>query len=146
MKLSTKGRYGMRAMLDIAQHYHEGLVLVKDVAARQQISERYLEQLCLTLKTAGLVKSTRGSRGGFTLTRSPDKIKLIDIIRVCEGPLALVDCINDATVCSRSSRCAARDVWSELQSAMDSILSSKTLQDLIESQELKEEQNASASV
>ena len=88
----------MRAMLDIAQHYHEGLVLVKDVAARQQISERYLEQLCLTLKTAGLVKSTRGSRGGFTLTRSPDKIKLIDIIRVCEGPLALVDCINDATV------------------------------------------------
>ena len=65
MKLSTKGRYGMRAMLDIAQHYHEGLVLVKDVAARQQISERYLEQLCLTLKTSGLVKSTRGSRGGL---------------------------------------------------------------------------------
>jgi Rrf2 family transcriptional regulator, cysteine metabolism repressor len=146
MKLSTRGRYGLRAMLDIAQHYHDGLVMVKDVAARQQISERYLEQLCLTLKTAGLVKSTRGARGGFTLARPPDKIKLIDIIQVCEGPLALVNCINDASVCSRSSQCAARDVWSELQSAMDKILSSKTLQDMIESQAQKEEQIESGSV
>ena len=84
MKLSTKGRYGMRAMLDLAQHYHDGLVLVKDVAMRQEISERYLEHLFLSLKTAGLVKSIRGAHGGFTLAKAPDKIKLMDIINVNE--------------------------------------------------------------
>ena len=91
MKLSTKGRYGMRAMLDLAQHYEDGLVLVKDVARRQEVSERYLEHLFLSLKTAGLVKSVRGARGGFALAKAPDKIKLMDIINVSEGPLALVD-------------------------------------------------------
>ena len=91
MKLSTKGRYGMRAMLDLAQHYDDGLVLVKDVARRQEVSERYLEHLFLSLKTAGLVKSVRGARGGFALAKAPDKIKLMDIINVSEGPLALVD-------------------------------------------------------
>jgi len=107
MKLSTKGRYGMRAMLDLAQHYDDGLVLVKDVARRQEVSERYLEHLFLSLKTAGLVKSVRGAHGGFTLARSPNKIKLMDIISVSEGPLALVDCVVDASVCPRSSKCAA---------------------------------------
>jgi Rrf2 family protein len=136
----------MRAMLDLAQHYDEGLVFVKDVAARQQISQRYLEQLFLILKTSGLVKSTRGARGGFTLTRSPDKIKLIDIVRVCEGPLALVDCVADAAACPRSSQCAARDVWSEVQSAMEEVLNSKTLRDLIACQKQKEEQIESESV
>ena len=76
MKLSTRGRYGMRAMLDLAQHYDEGLVLVKDVAARQQISERYLEHLFLSLKTAGLVRSVRGAHGGFILKSSPDRIRV----------------------------------------------------------------------
>ena len=118
MKLSTKGRYGMRAMLDLAQHYDDGLVLEKDVARRQEVSERYLEHLFLSLKTTGLVKSVRGARGGFALAKAPDKIKLMDIISVCEGPLALVDCVVDASVCPRSSLCATRDLWRELQSAM----------------------------
>ena len=143
MKLSTRGRYGMRAMLDLAQHYDDGLVLVKDVARRQEVSERYLEHLFLSLKTAGLVKSVRGAHGGFTLARAPDKIKLMDIINVSEGPLALVDCVVDASVCSRSSLCATRDLWRELQSVMGAVLSSQTLQDLIERQQIKEQPSAS---
>ena len=142
MKLSTKGRYGMRAMLDLAQHYDDGLVLVKDVARRQEVSERYLEHLFLSLKTAGLVKSVRGAHGGFTLSRSPNKIKLMDIISVSEGPLALVDCVVDASVCPRSSKCAARDLWHELQSAMGEVLGNLTLQDLIERQRVKEQPSA----
>ena len=143
MKLSTKGRYGMRAMLDLAQHYDDGLVLVKDVARRQEVSERYLEHLFLSLKTAGLVKSVRGAHGGFTLARAPDKIKLMDIINVSEGPLALVDCVVDASVCSRSSLCATRYLWHELQSAMGEVLGNLTLQDLIERQQIKEQPSAS---
>ena len=142
MKLSTKGRYGMRAMLDLAQHYDDGLVLVKDVARRQEVSERYLEHLFLSLKTAGLVKSVRGAHGGFTLARSPNKIKLMDIISVSEGPLALVDCVVDASVCPRSCKCATRDLWHELQSAMREVLGNLTLQDLIERQRVKEQPSA----
>jgi len=142
MKISTKGRYTMRAMLDLAQHYNEGLSLVKDIAKRQEISERYLEHLFLSLKTAGLVKSVRGSHGGFTLTRPPSEIRLIDIFQVCEGPLAIVECVLDAGICSRSSQCATRDVWTELQSAMNNTLGSLTLCDLIERQQVKEQPSA----
>lgn len=138
MKLSTKGRYAMRAMLDLAQHYNEGLTLVKDVARRQEISERYLEHLFLSLKAAGLIKSARGAHGGFALARPPSGIKLVEVMQVCEGPLALVECIADAGLCSRSSQCATRDVWKEMQLSMESLLSSMTLQDLIERQRVKE--------
>jgi len=138
MKISTRGRYGIRAMLDLAQHYDEGLVLVKDVAARQQISERYLEHLFLYLKTAGLVRSIRGARGGFVLNSSPDRIRLIEIVRASEGTWSLVECVCDAGVCSRSAKCAARDVWIELQSVIDEMLASLTLQDLLERQQSKE--------
>ena len=142
MKLSTKGRYGMRAMLDLAQHYEDGLVLAKDVARRQGISERYLEHLFLTLKTAGLIKSVRGAHGGFTLARPPHKIKLMDILSVSEGQIALVDCVADASVCSRSSFCATRDLWTELQSVIGEVLRSQTLQDLVERQRVKEQPSA----
>jgi Rrf2 family protein len=81
----------------------------------------------------------RGAHGGFALKSAPARIKLIDIIRVSEGPLVLVACVKDAGVCPRSSKCAARDVWSELQTAMDAVLDSKTLQDLMELQQTKDE-------
>ena len=142
MKLSTKGRYGMRAMLDLAQHYEDGLVLAKDVARRQGISERYLEHLFLSLKTAGLIKSVRGAHGGFTLARPPDKIKLMDILSVSEGQIALVDCVADASVCPRSSFCATRDLWTELQSVMGEVPRFSTLRDLIERQRVKEQPSA----
>ena len=137
MKLSTKGRYAVRAMFDLAQHYDGGLVMVKDVAIRQGISERYLEHLFLSLKKAGLVNSLRGARGGFVLSRPPAEIKLLEIVRISEGPTALVDCVDNAGICPRSPKCVTRDVWLEVQSAIDGVLSSQTLQDLIKRQQIK---------
>ncbi|HXX59266.1 MAG TPA: Rrf2 family transcriptional regulator [Dehalococcoidales bacterium] len=138
MKLSTKGRYAMRAMLDLAQHYGEGLILLKDVARRQDISERYLEHLFLTLKAAGLVTSARGARGGFVLSHAPSEIKLLNIIRACEGDLAPVECVRDPSTCNRASRCSARDVWCDLKEALESVLEKKSLQDMVEEQAKKE--------
>jgi Rrf2 family protein len=124
-------------MLDLAQHYDKGLVMVKDVAKRQGVSERYLEHLFLSLKKAGLVNSIRGARGGFILSRPPVKITLNDIVRVSEGSLALVHCAADADSCPRSSTCATRDIWLELQSVLENKLGSLTLQDLVERQQVK---------
>jgi len=139
MKLSTKGRYAIRAMLDLAQHYGEGLVLLKDIARRQEISERYLEHLFLALKAAGLVSSVRGARGGFALTHPPADVKLIDIVRICEGQISIVECVTDPEYCTRSQRCATRDIWREVKEAVEGILDSLTLQDLVERQGRKEQ-------
>ena len=138
MKISTKGRYGMRAMVDLAIHNGEGPVLLKDIAKRQQLSERYLEQLVLSLKAAGLVRSIRGAHGGFMLAKAPNEINLSQIFQVLEGPLGLVECVDDPTSCSRVDFCVTRDVWQELKDGIISILDSKTLQDLAEQQTLKE--------
>ena len=100
MKLSTKGRYAMRAMLDLSLHYGEGPILLKDIAKREHISESYLEQIILSLKAAGLVNSTRGARGGFILTRPPSQIRLIEVMQVSEGSLVPVECVSDPEVCS----------------------------------------------
>ena len=132
MKLSTKGRYGTRVLLDLALHSGEGPVQLKDVAARERISLPYLEQIIGTLIAAGLVRSMRGARGGVWLARSPDEIKLSEVIGVLEGSIAPVDCVDDPTVCSRSEFCVTRGVWSEMKVAMDGILESTTLQDLVE--------------
>jgi Rrf2 family cysteine metabolism transcriptional repressor len=142
MKLSTKGRYAMRAMMDLGQHHGEGPVMLKDIAHRQGISERYLEHLFLSLKAAGMVNSVRGAHGGFTLTRPPSETNLIDIIRICEGPLSIVECVTDANFCPRSLRCATRDIWLELKTAMDGVLESLTLQDLVMRQQKKEQSTA----
>lgn len=139
MKLSTKGRYAVRAMLDLAQHYGEGLVLIKDIAHRQGVSDRYLEHLFLTLKAAGLVNSVRGARGGFQLTHPPSQVKLSDIVRACEGQFAVVECVTNPKSCRRSTRCATREVWMELQTSIDGVLESVTLQDLVERQQRKEQ-------
>ena len=137
MKLSTKGRYAMRAMLDLALHYGEGPILLKDVAKRERISERYLEQIILPLKAAGLVNSTRGARGGFILAKPPSQIRLIEVMQVSEGSIAPVECVSDPEVCSHASLCVTRDIWSEMKKAMDGILESTTLQDLVERQREK---------
>ena len=142
MRLSTRGRYGTRAMLDLALHYGEGPILLKDIARRQQISERYLEHLITPLKTAGLVTSARGARGGFALTRPPSQIRLSDIIQAVEGSIAPVECIDDPKVCSRAGLCAARDIWSGVKKAMSGILESTTLEDLSQRQMEKGEPRA----
>lgn len=141
MKLSTKGQYATRAMLDLALHYGEGYVLLKDVARRQAISDRYLEHIIIPLKMAGLVRSVRGAKGGFELAKPPGDINVGEIIQVCEGSIAPVECVDNAAVCSRASFCVARDVWAEMEKAMRGVLQAITLQDLAARQRLKGRHN-----
>jgi Rrf2 family cysteine metabolism transcriptional repressor len=137
MRFSTKGRYGTMAMLDLSLHYGEGPVLVKDIARRQSISERYLEHLLISLKVAGMVRSNRGTRGGFTLAKPPSQIKLNEIIRATEGSMAPAECVDNPEAYPQAALCAVYDVWSEVKTAIDSVLESITLQDLLERQKKK---------
>jgi Rrf2 family cysteine metabolism transcriptional repressor len=138
MKISTKGRYATRAMIDLAQHYGKAPVLLREISARQGISLRYLEQIVSSLIAASLLTSTRGPKGGVMLARPPQKIKLSEVIQVMEGPIAPVDCVEDPGACTRAHLCAARDVWTDLARAMHGVLESTTLQDLVERQERKQ--------
>jgi len=137
MKLSTKGRYGVRALLDLALHQDEGLVPLKDIARRQEVSLPYLEHLITPLVAAGLVKSTRGARGGVSLIKPPSEIKLSEAVQLLEGSIAPVDCVNDPKLCHRSAYCVTRDIWSEMKNAMSQVLDSTTIQDLVERQKQK---------
>lgn len=135
MKLSTKGRYAIRAMLDLALQSGDSPTMVKDISERQGISTLYLEQLFARLNNAGLVRSIRGPKGGFILTKSPSQTKISDILQIMEGSSAPVECVDNATFCSRADSCATRNVWIELKKAMDEVLESTTLQDLVRGDE-----------
>ena len=138
MKLSTRGQYGTRALLDLALHHDEEPVLLKDIAQRQQISLRYLEHLITPLIAAGIVLSTRGPRGGVSLAKPPEEIRLSEVIQLLEGSIAPVECVNNPRICTRSELCVTRDIWGELKKAMNGVLESTTLQDLAERQKRKE--------
>jgi Rrf2 family cysteine metabolism transcriptional repressor len=137
LKLSTKGRYGLRAMIDLAAAYGEGPVLVRNIAESQEISSKYLHALLASLKSSGLVRSVRGSGGGFVLAREPASIKLTEILEALEGPLTLVDCVGDQRLCGRAPTCAARDVWIDVSEAIAAVLSGITLADLLARQRKK---------
>ncbi len=139
MKLSTRGRYGTRALLDLAIHQGQGRILLKDIAQRQQISLRYLEHLIAPLIAGGMVRSTRGAKGGVLLSRPAENIKLSEVIQLLEGSVAPVECINNPGVCDRSGSCATRDIWGEMKQAIDEVLESTTLQDLVERQKRKDQ-------
>ena len=139
MKLSTKGRYGTRALLDLALHRAEGPVLLKDIAERQQISLWYLEHLIAPLIAAGIVRSSRGAKGGVWLAQPPEQIKLSTVIQLLEGSVAPVECVNDPAICSRSELCVTRDIWTKIKRAINEVLESTTLQDLVERQKKKEQ-------
>jgi Rrf2 family transcriptional regulator, cysteine metabolism repressor len=142
MKLSTRTRYGMRALMDLALNSTGLPVQLKDIAQRQNISLSYLEHLIIPLIAAGIVKSTRGSRGGIMLAKPPQQIQLIQVLEVLEGPLAPVDCLKGVGSCPRSGACATQDIWDELKIAMEGVLESKTLQDLANNQKSKENPTA----
>jgi len=131
MRLSTKSRYGMRLMLDLALHYGKGNILLKDIAKRQEISLGYLEQLLPPLKAAGLVISGRGVHGGYALARPPSKTTLKDIVETMEGSLAPVRCVDNPAICHRANYCVTIDVWRELKEKISGTLGSITLQDLL---------------
>ena len=131
MRLSTKGRYAIRAMLDLALQEEERPVMIKDICRRQDISNLYLEQLLNRLKTAGLVRSTRGPRGGFSLNRQPNLIKISDILQAMEGSTAPTDCVDNADLCPRAACCVTRNIWLAIKEATDGVLEATTLNDLI---------------
>ena len=137
MKLSTRGRYATRALLELALRPGDNPATLKDIAQRQQISIRYLEHLITPLVAAGIVRSMRGPRGGISLARSPQEIKLSEVIQLLEGSTAPVECLDNPAVCDRSATCVTRDVWGELRKAMDNVLDSTTIADLVERQKLK---------
>ena len=137
MKLSTKGRYGTRALLDLALHLDEGLVPPKDIAQRQQISLLYLEHLITPLIAGGLIRSTRGPQGGVSLLKRPEEIKLSEVIRLLEGSIALVKCVDTPEAYPRSDLCVTHDIWDDIRKAIDRVLESTTLQDLVERQRQK---------
>ena len=137
MKVSTRGRYGTRLLLDLAQHLDRNRVLLRDVAARQDISLLYLERLVAPLVAGGIVRTTRGPKGGISLAKPPGQIKLSEVIQLLEGSTAPVECVNDPMVCDRSGICATRDIWDELKKKTDSILESVTIEDLVERQKQK---------
>lgn len=138
MKLSTRGRYGVRMMMDLALHHGEGPVLLKDIAQRQGISEKYLWQLINPLKTAGLVNSLRGAHGGYILGKAPDAISLKEVLQVLEGPLCLVDCVDNPSLCDRASSCISRDIWGEASKNMLQTLAGTTLAGMVEKQKKKD--------
>ena len=132
MKVSTKGHYGVQAMFDLAQHFGEGPISLKSIAERQDLSEHYLEQLIASLRKAGLVKSVRGAQGGYTLSKGPDEIKVGDIIRVLEGPIAPVECVTEKGPenCMKAEFCITRSVWERVRVSIEDVLDSITLADM----------------
>lgn len=134
MKISTKGRYGLRAMIDLALNAGEGHVSLKSIADRQDISECYLEQLILNLKKAGLVISIRGAQGGYKLDRHPKEISIGEILRALEGSLAPVECVENSeeSDCCRSDFCVQRVIWEKIRDSVNSVVDSISLHDIVE--------------
>lgn len=137
MKISTKGRYGLRLMTDLAVYHDQGLIPLKEIAARQEISEKYLEQIMMQLNRSGLVRSVRGAQGGYMLAKTPEDITVGAVLRVLEGSLCPVDCVDGAGDCPRMARCATIGVWTRLKAAVESVVDHTTLADLAEEFRLK---------
>lgn len=140
MRMSTRGRYGVRAMLDIALNYEKGAVSLKDLAKRQNLSEKYLEQLIPPLRSAGLIRSIRGAGGGYTLTKEPSEINLLEIIQALEK-ISPVDCLDAPEICPNIKTCVTYDVWKEINDSTSKILNSLTLSEMVERQHRKLEAN-----
>lgn len=138
MKISTKIRYGVRAMLELAYHYGEGPIELKEIAKNENISLKYLEQVIIPLRTAGLVKSVRGSKGGYSLAKPPSEIRLNDLVEILEGPVNLIECLRDPKSCQRSSFCVTRDIWEEISEAIYGIFHSITLEEMVNRRKEKE--------
>lgn len=136
MKISTRGRYALRLMLDLAQHYEEQeYISIKKVSQRQDISEKYLEQIVAQLGRAGFVKSIRGAQGGYRLVMEPKDYTVGMILRQIEGNLSSVRCLEDnPNKCRRCNNCVTLEVWQRINDAVDAVIDSITLQDLVEKQ------------
>jgi Rrf2 family protein len=133
IRVSTKGRYALRAMVDLARRFGNGPIARHDIAARQDISADYVAQLFRPLQNAGLVEGVKGPGGGYRLTRAPSEIRVRDVVEALEGPIALAPCVEDQPQerdCSRADCCATRDLWERLSTAIRELLDAYTLHDL----------------
>ncbi|MEG0547057.1 MAG: Rrf2 family transcriptional regulator [Oscillospiraceae bacterium] len=137
MKISTKGRYAIRLMLDLAMHEKEGFVSIKTIATRQSISEKYLEQIIKLLSKNGLVDSTRGALGGYKLHKSPKDYTVGEILRVTEGSLAPVSCLDDVSPCEHCDDCVTIEIWQDVLEAINEVVDGITLEYLVEKQKSK---------
>jgi len=139
MKLSTRGRYSARLMLELALRYNQGPILLKDISKSQEISLKYLGQLIIPLKIAGLIRSTRGAHGGYFLARPPHEIKLSEIITAVEGSLNPVECVDNPDICSRFDNCVTREIWAEIGKKCFELLDSITLKDMVDRHKKKQQ-------
>ena len=132
MKISTKGRYALRMLIDLAEHQNEGYIALKDIAQRQGISKKYLEQIIPMFNNSGILKTSRGAQGGYHLAKSPEQITVGMILRATEGDLAPAECVSvDGHACTRSGVCPSHAVFSKVYSAINSVIDGVTLCDLI---------------
>ena len=132
MTISTKGRYALRIMMDLGSHIGE-TVKLKDIAARQEISEKYMEQIIAVLNKAGYVRSTRGAQGGYQLVKQPEDYTVGMILRLTEGSLAPVECLADnALPCDRNARCATVEIYKRIYDAVNGVIDHTTVQDLLD--------------
>ncbi len=138
MKISTRGRYGLRILLDLALHDNGSPRMIRDIAGSQRISEKYISRLIIDLRRAGMVKSVRGSRGGYRIARYPKNLTVLDVIEVMEGPVSIIDCVTTES-CDRQRGCAVRSIWCDMNNQIRSALAAVTLQDVIDRQRENEE-------
>lgn len=134
MKLSTKGRYGVRAMSELAAHYGGAPVSIKTISKEQNLSEYYLEQLFSPLRRANIIRSIRGAQGGYVLCKPPSEITVGDIMTILEGPIEIADCI-DGYACDTEHSCATKFVWEKIKKSIDDVMNSVSLQDIVDNYE-----------
>lgn len=132
MKLSTRTRYGIRAILELAESYGRGPLQLKNIAHHQDISVKYLEQIIAVLRSGGFVRSLRGAKGGYILAKDPDQIKLSDIFDCLEGSVSTVECVENKDFCARAVDCIARQLWIQVNEAIRAVLRSVTLKNLVD--------------
>jgi Rrf2 family protein len=137
LKVSTRVRYGTRALVHIASTHPSQAVPVKEIARAQNLSVKYLEHIVSSLKAAGLIRSVRGMQGGYALAKPPRSIRLDEVIRALDGPPVIVECVDNPEACCRHTICPTRDVWVKVRKAVDDVLSGTTVEDLVESARAK---------
>ena len=158
MKISTKGRYGLRMMIDVAMNQQEGPVSVRDIARRQSLSDKYLEQIITQANRSGLLKSIRGAGGGYQLSRDAKDISVGDVLRAMEGSLSPVACVQElageTAPCQNSGECATYELWRDIKAAVDAVVDNRSLQDMIDNytrkngdrEEVVKEENCACSI
>ena len=141
MKISTKGRYGLRIVMDVAMNGNEKPRMIRDIAKSQQISEKYISRLIIDLRQGGILESIRGAKGGYKLSRNPESITVLEILEIMEGRIAIVECLSSPIHCVRASKCATKEIWNNVNEEIRTTLSKITLAYIMLKQQLLDKEN-----